>query len=261
MGERPIKAPQEVVTESPFGITRMTIEDGNWSFGTPNYYLIQGSNAAVVVDSGTGSLAEYNLFEKTWVSKGRPTVSAVIVSHHHFDHKGGSSDFAELVGASVIGGSEEQEEERVLDLGEREVVVLPTPGHTRDSLCVLDKKTNALLTGDTIIEDKSVVVSDMGDYVRTLEELKRLAPSVIFPGHGSEISDGLHKIEAYIAQTHRRERKIVGFINHGLNSIDGLVRRMYPQNRHMGEIQVKAHIEKLIKDGRLKENEGQLEMI
>lgn len=261
MGEGYTKEPMEVVTDVSPGITRMCIENGEWSFGPPNYYFIEGNDGAAVVDSGTGSDEEFVLFKKTWQSKGKPKVAAVIITHEHFDHDGGSFDFSDLVGAPIIGGLGEKVDKRAIELGERQIVVLPTPGHTTDSLCVLDKNTNSLFTGDTIIEDKSVVVSDMCDYVRTLEELKLLAPTTIFPGHGSRISDGLQKINEYIAHTNRRERKIVSFIHHGLTSVDSIARRMYPQNRRAGEMQVKAHVEKLLEEGRLSINNGQLSLI
>jgi glyoxylase-like metal-dependent hydrolase (beta-lactamase superfamily II) len=261
MGERPTKAPQEIVTESSDGITRMSVDDGNWSFGSPNFYLIQGIGRAVIVDSGTGSLPEYDLFEKTWVDKRRPTVEAVIVTHYHFDHNGGSSAFAKLVGAEVIGGREKEEVEQAIQLGEREVVILPTPGHTKDSLCVLDRNTNALFTGDTVIEDKSVVVDDMREYTGSLEKLKKIKPTAIFPGHGNYIPDAGQKINEYIARTHRRERMIIRFIKHGLNSVDSLTKRMYPHKPKAGQKQVMSHVKKLIDDGRLVESKGQLTLI
>lgn len=261
MRERPTTSPMEVVTEMSPGITRMCVENGEWSFGAPNYYLVRGTDGAVVIDSGTGTDEEFALFRSTWLSKGKPKVAAVIVTHEHFDHDGGSFDFSDLVGAPIIGGLGERVEERTMDLGERVVTILPTPGHTEDSLCVLDKTSNSLFTGDTIIEDKSVVVDDMGEYIHSLEELKRLKSATILPGHGNLIPDASQKIADYIARTHRRERMILRFIHHGLNSVDSLTKRMYPHKPHVGQRQVLSHIEKLINDGLITEQEGQLTLI
>ncbi len=261
MGERPTKALTEVMTEISPGITRMCVENGEWSFGPPNYYLVQGIDSAVVVDSGTGTDEEFGLFRRTWLSKGKPQIAAVIVTHEHFDHDGGSFDFSDLVGAPIIGGLGKRADERTIDLGERAVTILPTPGHTEDSLCVMDNNTRGLFTGDTIIEDKSVVVEDMGEYVNSLEALKKLNPSTILPGHGNQISDAEQKIADYIARTHRRERMILRFIHHGLNSVDSLTKRMYPHKPYVGQKQVLSHIEKLIEEGRVVEQEGQLVLI
>lgn len=260
MGESSTTSLMEVVTEMSPGITRMYLENGEWSFGPPNYYLIQGADCAVVVDSGTGSDEEFELFRNTWLSKGKPRIAAVIVTHEHFDHDGGSFDFSDLIGAPIIGGLGERVEQRTMDLGERVVVILPTPGHTEDSLCVMDNNTRGLFTGDTIIEDKSVVVEDMGEYVNSLERLKKIKPATIFPGHGNQIQDANQKIADYIARTHRRERMIMRSIQHGLNSVESLTKRMYPHKTHVGQKQVLTHVKKLIDDGLIVEQGGQLSL-
>ncbi len=239
----------------------MTIENGEWSFGSPNYYLVRGLNGAVVVDSGTGTDEEYALFEKTWLSKGKPPVAAVIVTHEHFDHDGGSFDFSDLTGAPIIGGLGKRESERAMDLGEREITILPTPGHTEDSLCVYDRKTNSIFTGDTVIEDKSVVVNDMSSYLTSLKRLQRIAPLLILPGHGSVIENATDKIAEYIAHTNRRERMIKRFIHHGLTSIDALTKRIYPHKPEVGKRQIESHIQKLIEEGYLAEIHGELTLI
>lgn len=261
MKEKPSVDVQEVVAENIPGITCMTIENGEWSFGTPNYYLVRGLNVAVVVDSGTGSDEEYALFEKTWLSKGKPPIAAIIVTHEHFDHDGGSFDFSELTGAPIIGGLGEREEERTMNLGEREITILPTPGHTEDSLCVYDKKTDSLFTGDTIIEDKSVVVSDMASYIASLKKLEGISPARILPGHGNIIENATGKIAEYIAHTNRRERMIKRFIHHGLTSIDALTKRIYPLKPEVGKRQIESHIRKLIEEGYLTEEQGELTLI
>ena len=259
MAERQIPI-QETVEEVAPGLIRITVENGEWSFGTPNYYLLIGETEGIIVDSGTGSSSEFSLFRKTWQKRGQPKIAGIVVTHSHFDHSGGIRSFSALVDAEIIGGKGMAEDKREIDLGGRTVTIIPTPGHTRDSLCVLDSKSNALFTGDTIIEDKSVVVQDMSAYWNTLEELKWLAPAIIYPGHGNTVENGTNKIQEYIARTHRRERTIERFIQRGLTDVRSLTNRMYGDKSSAGHQQVKAHIEKLEKEGRIIAQDGKLQL-
>lgn len=253
---------QEIAHEVAPGVLRMTIEDGEWGFGSPNFYIISGKSGSVVIDSGTGSTKELRLFKKTWEGKRRMPIKAVVVTHNHFDHDGGSGDISGIVGAPLIGGLGEAEEEQIIDLGGRRIGIFPTPGHTKDSLCVWDNKTNGLFTGDTIIEDVSVVVSDMTAYNKTLEELRKLASDIIFPGHGNPIPNAPHKIQEYITRTHRRERMIVKFIQRGLTDEGLLAKRMYPNdNWGAGRGQIHAHLKKLQQEGRVEESDGKLKIL
>lgn len=253
---------QEISQQVSRGITRLTVENGEWGFGSPNFYIISGGNGSVIIDSGMGSPEEMNLFERAWRDKRINGAIAVVVTHNHFDHDGGRKEIARLTGAPIIGGRGEMEEEKTIDLGGRIIRIFPTPGHTTDSLCALDHQTNGLFTGDTIIEDKSVVVDDMSDYVKTLEALKELAPTVIFPGHGNPIPDAPKKIQAYFDRTHTRERMILRYIARGDMDEVALVKKMYPKDEWgAGSDQISAHLQKLEKEGRVVEEDGRLRVV
>jgi glyoxylase-like metal-dependent hydrolase (beta-lactamase superfamily II) len=68
-----------------------------------------------------------------------------------------------------------------------------------------------LLTGDTVLgRGTTVIASDgsLGDYLRTLDELRSLADTaalqVLLPGHGPLLNDPAGVLDFYIA--HRKER-------------------------------------------------------
>jgi glyoxylase-like metal-dependent hydrolase (beta-lactamase superfamily II) len=76
----------------------------------------------------------------------------------------------------------------VIDLGDRRLEVVRTPGHTPDALCLLDRKNRFLLTGDTFYAGPIflyVPESNLADYERSVEKLAKLAPHVdlLLPGH------------------------------------------------------------------------------
>lgn len=68
----------------------------------------------------------------------------------------------------------------VIDLGGRRIEVIATPGHTPDSICLLDREEGLLLTGDTFYEGPVYLFSpetDMEAYDRSVEKLASLAPA------------------------------------------------------------------------------------
>jgi glyoxylase-like metal-dependent hydrolase (beta-lactamase superfamily II) len=93
--------------------------------------------------------------------------------------------------------------------------VVGTPGHSADSLSLLLDADHALLTGDTVLGRGTAVIAQdggLGDYLRTLEELRSLAAGtirsgeleVLLPGHGPVLTDPAGTLDYYIS--HRKER-------------------------------------------------------
>ena len=73
-----------------------------------------------------------------------------------------------------------------------------TPGHTSDHTSFYFKEENALFSGDCILGQGSTVFESLKDYMESLQRLKALAPSKIYPGHGPVVENGMEKIEEYI---------------------------------------------------------------
>jgi len=76
----------------------------------------------------------------------------------------------------------------VIDLGDRQLEVLLTPGHTPDALCLLDRKNRLLFTGDTFYAGPIflyVPETNVDDYQRSVERLAALTPQVdlLLPSH------------------------------------------------------------------------------
>jgi glyoxylase-like metal-dependent hydrolase (beta-lactamase superfamily II) len=124
----------------------------------------------------------------------------------------------------------------VFALGEIEVRVVGTPGHTADSLSFLVPADGAVLTGDTVLGRGTTVVAhpdgQLGAYLDSLDRLHALAERhdvrTIWPGHGPVIADALPVLDYYIA--HRRER--LGQVEDALLAISGEV-TMVAALRHL----------------------------
>jgi glyoxylase-like metal-dependent hydrolase (beta-lactamase superfamily II) len=87
-----------------------------------------------------------------------------------------------------------------LDLGDRTVEVLRTPGHTPDSMCLLDAANGLLFTGDTYYSGEVFLWAPetvVADYTASIARLVRLAPDLklLLPAHGPPLADPRQLIE------------------------------------------------------------------
>ena len=143
--------------------------------------------AAVVDPSGSPELFFELLDRHSCVLK------YVILTHNHFDHTGGASGLARQSAALVvmhkITGDDTDlpaEDGEILPLGELELKIIHTPGHTRDSICILCE--DLLMTGDTLFVGK-VGGTDLGagaraEYDSLHKKLMTLPEETkVYPGH------------------------------------------------------------------------------
>jgi glyoxylase-like metal-dependent hydrolase (beta-lactamase superfamily II) len=190
----------------------MTLDGTNtWVIAEP------GSSSAVVVDPGPDDEAHLQRVLDV-AQTGDRRVTQIVLTHGHLDHSAGATRFAELTGAPVGAldpahrlGSEGFGAGAVLTAAGCELRVVATPGHTADSLSLLLTADGALLTGDTVLGRGTTVIAEdgsLGDYLRTLDELRALADEaglrLLLPGHGPLLTDPASVLDYYIA--HRKER-------------------------------------------------------
>ena len=114
-----------------------------------NYtYVVEVDGVAVVVDPGEASPALRAL------ERSGSRLLAVLCTHGHFDHKGGSEDLAQRFGCPIIVPGEMSGGEPVLTVGPFAFTVLRTPGHSDDSVCLYLPPANGqpgdAFTGDTL---------------------------------------------------------------------------------------------------------------
>ncbi len=192
--------------------------------GRVHAYLVQGENWAMLVDSGfgIGDIGE--------VVRGLTDSPILVVNTHaHLDHVGGNAHFdtafvhqreslAEVADTArrfrelatpedfpvpwpdgfdlrcyapqvpepthrLAGGE-------TIDLGGRTLEILPTPGHTAGSICLLDEGNRLLFVGDTITDRPLQGIGEgvsLAEYQATLRLLAEMSPDVdlLLPGHGA----------------------------------------------------------------------------
>ncbi|MCS7142117.1 MAG: MBL fold metallo-hydrolase [Candidatus Nitrosocaldus sp.] len=117
----------------------------------------------------------------------------IINTHTHFDHVLGNEQLKALTGARVVMHKNSQLEKDVavddndlITLGSLSMRVLYTPGHSKDSICLLVE--NRLFTGDTLFVGSCGRVDlPGGDAGELYESLRRIASLdeclEVYPGH------------------------------------------------------------------------------
>ena len=151
------------------------------NFEAPFMFLLLGTETALLLDSGASeSATDFPLYETVRaLAAGREMV--LIHSHSHGDHRRGDAQFEDksevtVVEASGVGVTEFfsftdwPSGESRLELGGRELVVFPTPGHQEEAITLYDPKTQWLLTGDTVYPGY-IYVKDWQAYRLSIERL------------------------------------------------------------------------------------------
>ena len=205
----------------------MTLEGTNtWVVRAP------GEELGVVIDPGPldeehlARIAAYGPFR------------SILITHGHHDHVEGADRLAELLhGATPVLAADSR---HGAPLAERtttdglDIRVLPTPGHTADSVCFLVGHGNsrAMLTGDTILGRGTTVVAapdgDLGSYLDSLALLAAYPQVLMLPGHGPAQSDVAAAARFYLE--HRRERlaQVEAAMAAGAETPDEVVDLVYP---------------------------------
>lgn len=188
------------VAEPPIQIHRLSEstyvlrQSKTLSYEAPFLYLIFGPELAVLWDTGaTADPVTFPLRETvdelvaTWLGEHPHDTYPLIVAHTHAhgDHIAADRQFADRPRTTVVGHEVEAVQaffqiadwpmgNGTLDLGGRELTILPIPGHHRASLAVYDPWSGILLTGDTIYPGR-LYVSDYSDFVRSIRRLQDFA--------------------------------------------------------------------------------------
>ena len=191
----------------------MTLEGTNtWLVGNP------GRGAVVVVDPGP--LLDDHLDAIVEAAPGG--IAAVVLTHRHLDHSESAAALAEKAGCGVRAadpelrvGTDGLEDGDRLEVPGASLTMVPTPGHTSDSVSALltgDDRTVRLLSGDTVLGRGTTVIThpdgDLGAYLGSLARLQRLVGErevvEILPGHGPVVTDPAGWLAYY--REHRRQR-------------------------------------------------------
>jgi glyoxylase-like metal-dependent hydrolase (beta-lactamase superfamily II) len=231
----------------------------------PSVYTLEGTNTwivgadpTVVIDPGP-DIPEH-LDE---VAKAAGRVGAVLVTHDHPDHAPGARLFAERIGAPLyafrLDGAQHIRDGQSLRIGEIEIVVLHTPGHTPDHVVFTVPVAGAMFTGDAVLGRGTSFIDppdgDLSQYLRSLKRMQDLAPKILYPGHGPAVMRGRQKLQEYLDHRAEREEQVLASIASDARTISQMVETIYadypPEVHELAARSVLAHLLKLQSEGRV----------
>jgi len=187
--------------------TLFTYDNGSWDL---NLHLIRANKYNYIIDTGLGSLSVEPIIE---IIKNDNKPSIVINTHYHWDHIWGNSAFRDSIiisqrlcrdlilekwvymmnrnGSFCNGAAELCLPSLVFDkelyFPEDKIRLFHTPGHTADSISVLDEEEGVLNVGDNVGDTMEEIIpsidTDMEQYIETLLKYQTLDFDTCISGH------------------------------------------------------------------------------
>lgn len=165
-------------------------------------FYVKIKEGLLIFDAATydSDVTDYIVPEIAELGYGTEDVKYIFISHKHSDHSGGLKKLLELCkNVTVIAKSEELKENyqgisfvNPKDGYEitKELQVVTIPGHTLDSIALLDKRTNTVITGDCIqlygpfgSGDWGSNITHLKEHFEALSKLKTMDISLICASH------------------------------------------------------------------------------
>ncbi len=262
------------------GVRRITAPNPGMMTGPGTNTYIVGKEELVVIDPGPES--EPHLAAVLQAVGGR--LKWIVCTHTHLDHSPGASMLKRITGARLGGmlpPSDGRQDttfapDRALRHGDTvecagvRLRAVHTPGHASNHLCYLLESLKLLFTGDHVMQGSTVVIGppdgDMIAYLRSLESLLALDIARFAPGHGHPIDTPHDEARRLIAHRLKREQKVVdAFAKVPSGTLDELVAVVYddvgPKLHVPAKRSLQAHLIKLSRDGRVKEEGGRWQLV
>jgi glyoxylase-like metal-dependent hydrolase (beta-lactamase superfamily II) len=216
-----------------------------WTLGGTNTWLLpdEATSAVTIIDPGPLLEAHLRSIDEAlgaydW------HVAAIVVTHCHEDHADAVPSLTETWDVpvyaaldSIARGTPPVVDGDTVVFGSRALEVVHTPGHTIDSISLLDRERGVLYSGDTVLGGKPTVIDvpggSLADYLRSMQLLRSLADEAgieaIAPGHGERQSDVAAYLQAYLSHREGRIDQVRQLVKQGCTDAHAITDALYPQ--------------------------------
>jgi hydroxyacylglutathione hydrolase len=148
------------------------------TYEAPFIYLLIGKNKALLIDTGAVADAKTMPLAQTVISllgnggSGLPLM--VVHTHGHLDHRSGDDQFRPLPDVEIVPTPLESVKSRLgvadwpnsighIDLGDRVIDVIPTPGHYPSHVAYYDRQTGLFFSGDFLLPGRLLIEDTNAD--------------------------------------------------------------------------------------------------
>ena len=167
-------APQAPLEMHPYNPRTFILRENLCAtFEAPFMYLLIGSTNALLIDTGDVADANQMPLAKTVMQllpgDGATKMPLLVVhTHRHLDHRAGDGQFMNLSNVQVVGFDVESVRRYYkvanwpnglaqINLGDRTVDVIPTPGHNETEVSFYDRDTGLFLSGDFLLPGRLLI--------------------------------------------------------------------------------------------------------
>jgi glyoxylase-like metal-dependent hydrolase (beta-lactamase superfamily II) len=200
---------------------------GHQNVYTSNVYLVLGEwkricDIHTLIDVGNDP-SIISVLETTDTGVGKNKVERIILTHGHSDHTGilplliqrfhpevcAFSPFIDGVTRILKNGE-------IIRLGERDFEVIHTPGHTEDSVCLLNEEAGVLFTGDMPLPIRTSEGTYMEAFYQALRHLSNKKIQIVYPGHGAPLTEDVTTMirESMKNVRNTRNKQSIGNVEH-----------------------------------------------
>lgn len=172
------------------------------TFEAPFVYLLIGSTKALLIDSGDvadpGEMPLANTVMHLLPGDGSQKLPLLVIhTHRHLDHRAGDGQLRGLSNVQVVGFDLDSVRRYYnfsnwpnglaqINLGDRTVDVIPTPGHNETEVSFYDRNTGLFFSGDFLMPGRLLIdnaAADLASAERVVAFVKDHPISFVLGGH------------------------------------------------------------------------------
>jgi glyoxylase-like metal-dependent hydrolase (beta-lactamase superfamily II) len=171
------------------------------TYEAPFIYLLIGKTKALLIDTGGVADAKTMPLAQTVISLlsngGSRLPLMVVHTHGHLDHRSGDGQFRALPDMEVVptnlesvkshfGIAEWPNGTAQIDLGDRVIDVIPTPGHYPSHVAYYDRQTGLFFSGDFLLPGRLLIEdtnADLASARRVAEFVEQRPVTYVLGGH------------------------------------------------------------------------------
>lgn len=258
-----------------------------------NTYLLGTGNRRILIDAGEEKTAdEYLKVLGKVLEEEKATIEHLLITHWHHDHLGGVNSIQNFLksisdSCSTVwklpraphdkGTSKTEQRTSWQNLQDKQIVEVEgakvrveyTPGHASDHASLMLEDENILFSGDCILGERTAIFEDLYTYMESLNKIMAMKPEMIYPGHGPVIKDPESVIRYYVEHRLKRENEILDVLKENAKDIAlsemDIVKHLYTETSPIfweaAAYNVGRHLDKLLKEGRVKGEKGKWQSI
>ena len=171
------------------------------TYEAPFVYLLIGKTKALLIDTGAVADAKTMPLAQTVISllanEGSRLPLMVAHTHGHLDHRSGDDQFRALQDVEIVPTDLESVKNRLgvanwpngigqIDLGDRVIDVIPTPGHYASHVAYYDRQTGLFFSGDFLLPGRLLIEdtdADLASARRVAEFVEQRRVTYVLGAH------------------------------------------------------------------------------